>query len=106
MSEKKTEESKVEKQLDNIVYIGKNLPLHYASQAIYLFNSGHDEICLKARGFPIYKAIETVEMVKKIFMKDAKIIVKIGSEEIIDRKTNRPKILPTIEIKIGGKKNV
>ena len=85
-----------------IVYVGKNPPLTYASEALALFHDGASEVSFKARGFLIYKAVEAEQKLKTIFMPKVKSTVKTGLEVVTDRKTGQEKQLPTIEIIMKG----
>jgi DNA-binding protein len=63
-----------------------------------------DDVVVKARGRAISKAVETVEIVRKKFLSDVSVTdIKIGSENIIDDKTNKPMDIPTIELYMSSK---
>ena len=83
---------------DNIIFIGNKPPMNYVIAVLTEFKKS-TEVIIKARGRSIGKAVETAELVRKKFL-DTTIIyeVKLGLENIIDDKTNKPMDLPSIEI--------
>ena len=83
---------------DNVIFVGNKPPMNYIIAVLTEFKKS-DEVVVKARGRAISKAVETVEVVRKKFLADVKISdIQIGSENIIDDKTNKPMDLATIEI--------
>jgi len=94
MAEKTEVESK-----PNVVLVGNKPVMNYVVACVTFFNQGVNDISLKARGRAISKTIDTVELLKRAFVKD--LIVKninIGTEEVEreDRKSN----VSTIEISV------
>jgi DNA-binding protein len=67
----------------NLVRIGKKPIMNYVTACVTLFNSGNEEVMVRARGQAIEKAIDTVQMLKHGFLKNV-IIKKInlGSEDV------------------------
>jgi DNA-binding protein Alba len=67
----------------NLVRIGKKPIMNYVTACVTLFNSGNGEVMVRARGQAIEKAIDTVQMLKRGFLKNV-IIKKInlGSEDV------------------------
>ena len=67
----------------NLVRIGKKPIMNYVTACVTLFNSGNDEVMVRARGKTIEKAIDTVQMLKHGFLKNV-IIKKInlGTEDV------------------------
>lgn len=67
----------------NMIRIGKKPLLSYVVACITLFNSGNNEIMVRARGRSIPKAVDTVEMLKRSFFKGLFVkSIEIGSEDI------------------------
>ena len=67
----------------NMVRVGKKPVLSYVVACVTLFNSGKSEIMVRARGRSIPKAIETVGMLRRSFLKELVVkSVSIGSEDI------------------------
>ena len=67
----------------NLIRIGKKPVLSYVVACVTLFNSGKNEIMVRARGRSIPKAVDTVEMLKHSFLKGLFVkSVEIGSEDV------------------------
>lgn len=57
--------------------------MNYVTACVTLFNSGNDEVMVRARGRAIEKAIDTVQMLKRVFLTDVSIRgVNVGSEHV------------------------
>ena len=85
----------------NLVRIGKKPIMNYVVACVTLFNSGADEIMVRARGQAITKAVETVLMLRNSFLKHLEIEdIAIGSEEVTRQDGSRGTI-STIEILLG-----
>jgi DNA-binding protein len=72
----------------NLIRVGKKPTMNYVVACVTLFNSGHNQIVVRARGRAITKAVDCVEMLRRSFIKDLKAkSIRLGSDEIrIDRK--------------------
>jgi DNA-binding protein len=82
----------------NLVRIGKKPIMNYVVACVTLFNSGAEEVMVRARGQAITKAVETVLMLQNSFIKDLEIgEIRIGSEEVTRLDGTRGSI-STIEI--------
>ena len=82
----------------NLVRIGKKPIMNYVVACVTLFNSGAEEVMVRARGQSITKAVETVLMLRNSFIKDLEIReIRIGSEEVTRLDGTRGSI-STIEI--------
>lgn len=85
----------------NLVRIGKKPIMNYVVACVTLFNSGADEVMVRARGQAITKAVDTVLMLRNSFLKDLEIEdIAIGSEEVTRQDGSRGTI-STIEILLG-----
>ena len=85
-----------------IVRIGKKPTMNYVVACMTLLNSGQPEIMVRARGQSITKAVETVDMLKRAFLKNIKIhSVDIGTEEV-KREDGSAASLSMIEIVLGN----
>jgi len=81
----------------NEVIVGRKATMNYVIACLTLFNSGSQSITIKARGQTICRAIETVEMLRKAFIKDLEIKnVEIGSQDY--NRLGRSKSISTMEI--------
>ena len=81
--------------------VGIKPVMNYVVACITCFNSGTDEVVVKARGRAVSRAVDCVELLRRAFVKDLTVKeIKIGTEEIEQsegRKTN----VSTINILIG-----
>ena len=85
----------------NLVRIGKKPIMNYVTACVTLFNSGNGEVMVRARGLAIEKAIDTVQMLKRGFLKDVAIkSINLGSEDITRFDGSRGNI-STIEITLS-----
>ena len=101
MSEEKTKPEKTEKIKtdENVIYVGKKPPMSYVLAVVTQFqSSGSDEVVIKARGRSISTAVDTAEIVRNRFIKDAKIKdIKISTESITNEE-GRNSNVSSIEI--------
>ncbi len=68
---------------DNRVYIGKKPMMEYVLAVVTHFESGLDEVVVKARGKNISRAVDVAEVVRNRFVPDAKVrSVQIGTEKL------------------------
>ena len=82
----------------NLVRIGKKPIMNYVTACVTLFNSGNGEVMVRARGQAIEKAIDTVQMLRRSFLKDVLVKnVAVGSEDVTRYDGTRGNI-STIEI--------
>ena len=94
MTEKTKKKSKNEEKADDdIIFVGQKPPMSYVLAVITQFNgNGSNGVILKARGRAISTAVDTAEIVRNRFMKDAKLKdIKIGTESVTNeegRETN------------------
>jgi DNA-binding protein len=55
--------------------------MNYVIACITLFNSGMSSLRVRARGRNISKAVEVVEMLRRVFVKDAEVDdIKLGTD--------------------------
>ncbi|MBE6506381.1 MAG: DNA-binding protein Alba [Methanocorpusculum parvum] len=55
---------------DNIIFVGTKPVMNYCLAVVTQFNSGADEVIIKARGKSIVRAVDTVEIVIRQFLPD------------------------------------
>ena len=53
---------------DNVVFVGTKPVMNYCLAVVTQFNSGVDEVIIKARGKSIVRAVDTVELVTRQFL--------------------------------------
>jgi len=105
--EKPTQPSKPEKapapREPNTVFIGQKPVMNYVTACLTVFNTGGKEVVLKARGNSISRAVDTVEVLRRGFIKDLVVKdIKLGTEEMM-REGNRKSNVSTIEITVTKK---
>ena len=107
MTEKTTEEGTAEKRRtdENVIYVGHKPPMSYVLAVVTQFNtSSSDEVVIKARGRSISTAVDTAEIVRNRFIKDAKIKdIKISTESITNEE-GRTSNVSSMEIILTNKK--
>ena len=90
---------------DNTIYVGHKPPMTYVLAVVTQFNSnGSEEVIIKARGRSITTAVDTAEIVRNRFVKDAKIKdIRIGTEAITNEE-GRTSNVSSIEIYLTTRK--
>jgi DNA-binding protein len=84
----------------NNVLIGRKPVMNYVVACLTFFNSGEKDINVKARGRAISKAVDTVELLRRAFVKDLKLNkISIDTEEM-EREDGRKSNVSTIDIAI------
>lgn len=83
---------------DNVVLIGKKPVMNYVTACITFFNSGEKQVVVKARGRAISRAVDTVELLRRAFVKDLEInCIDINTEELFKMEGQKSNV-STIEI--------
>jgi DNA-binding protein len=107
MAEKTTEKGTAEKRKtgENVIYVGNKPPMSYVLAVVTEFNtSGSDEVVIKARGRTISRAVDTAEIVRNRFVKDAKVKdIKISTESLTGKDGGTHNV-SSIEIYLTTKK--
>ncbi len=86
----------------NIVRVGKKPIMNYVVACMTLLNTGVSEVMVRARGQSITKAVETVEMLRRAFLKNIRVhSVDIGTEDV-KREDGSTASLSMIEIILGN----
>jgi len=90
---------------ENVIYVGNKPSMSYVLTVVTQFQrSSSDEVVLKARGRAISRAVDTAEIVRNKFIKDAKLKdIKIGTESITNEE-GRTSNVSCIEICLTTKK--
>ena len=88
-------------QTENVVLIGRKPVMNYVTACITFFNSGENQVVIKARGRAICRAVDTVELLHRAFIKDLKIKrIDINTEELV-RAEGQKSNVSTIEIAVS-----
>lgn len=67
----------------NTVYIGKKPAMNYVLAIVTQFNSGSPEVCVRARGHSISRAVDVAEIVRNRFIPGSKVrTVQIFTEKL------------------------
>jgi DNA-binding protein len=74
---------------DNVIFVGKKPTMSYVLAVMTQFNSGINEIVIKARGRSISRAVDVAEVVSNKFVNDVKKTMTSSTEQITDEKNNK-----------------
>jgi len=89
------------KPAENTVLIGRKPVMNYVVACLTFFNAGENEVVIKARGRAISRAVDTVELLRRAFVKDLGLKnIEIGTEEMTREGGQRSNV-STIEITVG-----
>ena len=89
-------------QTDNVVLIGKKPVMNYVTACITFFNSGEKQVIVKARGRAICRAVDTIELLRRAFVKDLEIKrIEINTEELVRAEGGQKSNVSTIEIAVS-----
>lgn len=98
--EKPVQPERTQKSDENVVYIGQKPVMSYVTACLTFINIGGKRVCIKARGRAISRAVDTVEVLRRSFVRDLKLVdIKIGTEELTGEQGRRSNV-STIEIMI------
>ena len=90
-----------EKPRRDLVIMGVKPIMNYVVACLTLFNDGNETVRIRARGKHINKAVDTVELLRRVFLRD--LVVRktsIGTDLLIRDDGNEAKV-STIEIIIA-----
>ena len=91
---------------ENVIYVGRKPPMSYVLAVVTQFNSGSEEVVIKARGRAISTAVDAAEITRNRFVTDAKLKeIKIGTESITNEEEGRTTNVSSIEICLTKKKS-
>jgi DNA-binding protein len=94
-----------EQKSENAVFVGTTKPvMNYVLAVITQFNEGASEVCIKARGKAISRAVDTAEVVRQRFLPN--VVVKnisIGTETLQAEDGSKVNV-STIEITLAKSK--
>jgi len=85
---------------ENIVFIGKKPVMNYVVACLTFFNSGAKKVVVKARGRAISRAVDTVELLRRAFMKDLQLQGINTSTEEVTRVEGQKANVSAIEITV------
>jgi DNA-binding protein len=91
-----------EKPKRDLVIMGIKPVMNYVVACLTLFNDGNETVRVRARGKHINKAVDTVQLLKRVFLRDLKVRkTTIGTDLLIRDDGNEAKV-STIEIVIAA----
>ena len=80
--------------------------MNYVTACITFFNSGEKQVIVKARGRAISRAVDTVELLRRAFVKDLEInFIRIDTEELFKVEGEKSNV-STIEIVVAKAKTL
>jgi archaea-specific DNA-binding protein len=86
---------------ENVIFIGNKPPMSYVLAIVTQFNSGSNEVIIKARGRAISRAVDAAEISRNRFVQDVKIKqIDIGTESITNEE-GRTSNVSSIEITLA-----
>ena len=83
---------------ENVIFIGNKPPMSYVLAIVTQFNSGSNEVIVKARGRAISRAVDAAEITRNRFVTDAKIKDIVIGTEAITNEEGRTSNVSSIEI--------
>lgn len=90
-----------EKKDENVIYVGKKGVMSYVLAVVTQFNSGAQEVTIKARGKVISRAVDVAEIVRNKFLTDVKVKnISISTEEMTSESGAQSKV-SAIEITLS-----
>jgi archaea-specific DNA-binding protein len=102
---KEAETTNKKRNDENVIYVGHKPPMSYVLAVVTQFQgTGSDEVIIKARGRAISTAVDTAEIVRNRFIKDAKVKgIKIATESVTNEE-GRTSNVSSMEIILTNKK--
>ena len=68
---------------ENTVLIGRKPVMNYVVACVTFFSAGEKEVVVKARGRAISKVVDTVELLRRSFVKDLEVKgIDIGTQQV------------------------
>jgi DNA-binding protein len=101
-TEKKTTEQN--RSSENVIFVGHKPPMSYVLAIVTQFNSGSDEVIIKARGRAISTAVDATEITRNRFVLDTDIKEIIIGTESVTNEEGRTSNVSSIEICLMKKK--
>ncbi len=83
---------------ENTIFIGSKETMNYVMAPLTQFNSGSDEVVIKARGRAISKAVDVAEITKNRFLEGSKITDIKTETEKLDNEEGGTTNVSSIEI--------
>lgn len=98
--EKAKEAPKTQQVSENTVFVGRRPLMNYVVACMALFNTGCKKAIVKARSREISRAVDTVELLRRVFVKDLKLQrICLGTEQVTRREEQKSNV-SAIEITV------
>jgi len=88
---------------ENTIFVGNKPPMSYVLAVVTQFNGGSNSVMIKARGRAISRAVDTAEITRNRFVKEANIEDIIIGTESITNEEGRTSNVSSIEITLSTK---
>jgi DNA-binding protein len=88
---------------ENTIFVGNKPPMSYVLAVVTQFNGGSESVMIKARGRAISRAVDTAEITRNRFVKEATIEDIIIGTESITNEEGRSSNVSSIEITLSTK---
>jgi len=75
--------------------------MNYVVACLTLFNEGIETVQIRARGKHINKAVDTVELLRRVFLTDLKVVNAKTGTDLLTRTDGNQAYVSTIEIIIA-----
>ncbi len=85
---------------EKVVFIGQKPVKNYVIAVMMHFNAGSNKVVIKARGRAITRAVDTFELLRRAFLKNAELGNIIISTEQVTREGNQKANVSAIEITV------
>ncbi|TRO49380.1 DNA-binding protein Alba [Candidatus Bathyarchaeota archaeon] len=90
----------------NLVIMGIKPIMNYVVACLTLFNDGAETVLIRARGKHINKAVDMVQLLRSVFLKDVVITdIRVGTDTLM-RDDGREAPVSIIEITLAAEKSV
>jgi DNA-binding protein len=81
--------------------MGSKPIMNYVVACLTLFNEGIETVQIRARGKHINKAVDTVELLRRVFLTDLKVVNANTGTDLLTRTDGNQAYVSTIEIIIA-----
>jgi DNA-binding protein len=98
--EKPAKPARTAKANENTVFIGQKPVMNYVTACLTFFNTGAKKVVVKARGRAISRAVDTIELLRRAFVKDLQLQSIAISTEEVTRDEGRKANVSAIEITV------
>jgi DNA-binding protein len=98
--EKPAKAARTPKTNENIVFIGQKPVMNYVTACLTVLNTGAKKVVVKARGRAISRAVDTIELLRRVFMKDLQLQGIVICTEEVTRSEGQKANVSAIEITV------